>query len=201
LPDKATLRAAVLVSGGGSNLEAILMAWKAGELPRVAMALVLSNRADAFALTRAKNHGVEQVLVESKSFADDALFQDAVLHALVKANIDVIFLAGYLKRIGPKIIQRFKGRILNIHPGLLPKYGGAGMYGHHVHDAVLKSGDKESGCTVHVVDEEFDHGPILAQVRVPVKPGDTAETLAARILEQEHQLYPRVIREFTEKLI
>ena len=112
----------------------------------------------------------------------------------------MVCLAGYLKKVGPEIIGRFRGRILNIHPALLPKFGGPGMYGHQVHEAVIAAGEKESGCRVHMVDEEFDHGPILAQAQVPVLPGDTPDTPAARILEQEHGLYPKTIRRISESL-
>jgi phosphoribosylglycinamide formyltransferase-1 len=200
-PGRPSLRVAVLVSGSGSNLEAILQAMEAGQLPGVNVVLVISSRADAYALERARRHKVTALAIDSRQFASDAAFQEAVLSSLMEAQIDVICLAGYLKLVGPEIIRRYVGRILNIHPALLPKYGGPGMYGHHVHEVVLRSGDQESGCTVHVVDEKFDHGPILAQVRVPVMPGDTAESLAQRILEQEHKLYPQTLRQFCERLL
>jgi phosphoribosylglycinamide formyltransferase-1 len=194
-----TARIAVLVSGGGSNLQTILDAQKAGGLAGAEVVLVLSSKSDAYALTRAKDSGIRTTVVERKAFSSDEAFNAATLAPLIEAEADILCLAGYLRKLGPGIIQRYRGRILNIHPALLPKFGGPGMYGHYVHEAVLKSGDKESGCTVHVVDEEFDHGPVLAQAKVPVQPGDTPETLAARVLEQEHQLYPKTIREFCEK--
>jgi phosphoribosylglycinamide formyltransferase-1 len=194
------VRVAVLVSGGGSNLEAILEAQKAGRLAGVQVVLVLSSKADAYALTRARNHHVETAVVERKAYANEEAFQAAVLDPLVRSRTDVVCLAGYLKKLAPEIVRRFRGRILNIHPALLPKFGGPGMYGHFVHEAVLAAGEKESGCTVHVVDEEFDNGPVLAQAKVPVLPGDTADTLAARVLEEEHKLYPKILREFCEKL-
>ena len=147
-----------------------------------------------------KNHRIETAVVERKAFRAKKRSMRRLLAPLVQSEADVLCLAGYLKKLGPGIIQRYRGRILNIHPALLPKYGGAGMYGHFVHEAVLKAGEKESGCTVHVVDEEFDHGPILAQARVPVLPGDDANKLAARVLEQEHKLYPKTIKEYCEKL-
>lgn len=195
------LRAAVLVSGGGSNLEALLRAAEQGDIPGVRFVLVVASKPGIGAIARASSHHVDSVVIHPADFENDAAFQDAVLSALQNAGIQLVCLAGYLRKIGPGIIQRYRGRILNIHPALLPKYGGAGMWGHHVHEAVLAAGDKESGCTVHVVDEEFDHGPILAQSKVPVKPGDTADTLAARVLEQEHQLYPRVVRDYAEKIL
>lgn len=194
------MRVGVLVSGAGSNLKAILDAQKAGQLPGIEIVLVLSSKADAFALTHARNHKIESAVVERKAWPSEEAFQSAILEKLVHVRADVVCLAGYLKKLGPDIIRRFRGRILNIHPALLPKFGGPGMYGRFVHEAVLKAGEKESGCTVHIVDEEFDHGPALAQAKVPVMPGDTPESLAVRILEQEHKLYPKTVREFCEKL-
>jgi formyltetrahydrofolate-dependent phosphoribosylglycinamide formyltransferase len=194
------LRVAVLVSGGGSNMEALIRAERAGRLPKAEIALVISNRPDAGAIERAKAHGVPTAVVASKSFAQDADFQDAILKKLTEARIDIVCLAGYLKKVGARIVERFRGRIMNIHPALLPKYGGAGMYGHHVHEAVIAAGDLESGCSVHIVDDEFDHGPVLAQSRVPVLKGDTPQRLAERILEQEHQLYPQVLAQFCDQL-
>lgn len=195
------LKAAALVSGGGTNLEALLRSTECGDVPGVKFALVISSREDAYALKRARDHGVPTVVVDPKRFASDTEFQEAVLFELVNARIDIVCLAGYLRRIGPAILGRFRGRMLNIHPALLPKFGGPGMWGRRVHEAVLASGEVESGCTVHLVDEEYDHGPILAQARVPVLPGDTAETLAARVLEQEHGLYPRVLRQLSERIL
>ncbi len=195
-----TVRLAVLVSGGGSNLEAILKAQKSGQLSGAEVVLVLSSKAEAYALVRAQNHKIGSAVLERKSFSDEAALESAMLAELAKARIDVVCLAGYMRKLGPRIIEKFRGRILNIHPALLPKYGGPGMYGHYVHEAVIQAGEKESGCTVHVVDEEFDHGPILAQVKVPVMPGDDPEKLAARILVQEHMLYPKIIKEFCESL-
>jgi phosphoribosylglycinamide formyltransferase-1 len=195
-----TARIAVLVSGGGSNLEAILQAQESGELMGAEVALVLSSKNGAYALERARLHRVAAVVIERSSVQTDEAFERAILDALAKARIDLVCLAGYLRKLGPGIIRRYQGRILNIHPALLPKFGGSGMYGHFVHEAVIAAGEKESGCTVHVVDEEFDHGPILAQAKVAVLPDDTPESLAAKILEQEHRLYPKTISEFCRKL-
>jgi phosphoribosylglycinamide formyltransferase-1 len=199
LPD-ATCRIAVLVSGGGSNLEAILQAQESGELP-AQVVLVLSSRSDAFALERAKRRSIPTAVIERKLFVSESAYQAAVLATVQRAEPHVICLAGYLKKLSPEFIAAYRGRILNIHPALLPKFGGAGMYGRFVHQAVLKSGDQDSGCTVHLVDEEFDHGPTLAQARVPILPDDTEETLAARVLAEEHRLYPQTIRIFCEKLL
>lgn len=194
------IRVAVLVSGAGSNLEAILESQEAGALPGVQVVLVLSSKADAYALERAHKRQIETAGVERKAFSSEEAFQAALLEKLLGARVDVVCLAGYLKKLSPDIIRRFRGRILNIHPALLPKFGGPGMYGQHVHEAVIAAGEAESGCTVHLVDEEFDHGPVLAQVKVPVLPGDTAKSLAARVLEQEHVLYPKVLGEFCKQL-
>ena len=199
MPNKE-VRVAVLVSGSGSNLGAILEAQKSGKLPGIHVVLVLSTKSEAYALVRAKNYGVKTAVVERKAYPSEEACQAAVLEHLEKSRAHVICLAGYMRMVSQEIVRRFRGRILNIHPALLPKFGGPGMYGHFVHEAVISAGEKESGCTIHIVDEEYDHGPILAQAKVPVLPGDTTELLAARILEQEHQLYPAVLKEFCKTL-
>ncbi len=200
MPDAPKIRTVVLVSGGGSNLESILAAKASGALPQNEIVLVISSNPDAFALLRAKNYAIPTAVLKLRDFSSDEAFQAALLNALVEAKADLICLAGYMRKIGPLIVSRFRGRILNIHPSLLPKYGGAGLYGHKVHEAVVAAQEKESGCTVHLVDEEFDHGRTLAQTRVPVRPLDTAEKLAARVLKEEHVLYPKVIRDFSQTL-
>jgi phosphoribosylglycinamide formyltransferase 1 len=180
-----TMRVAVAVSGRGSNLEALLRALGPAAPARVA--LVLTDRADAGALGVAAAHDVPtQVLSDP---ADPAEW----LGGLERHRIDLVVLAGYLKLVPAAVIARYRDRIVNIHPALLPAHGGRGMYGHRVHQAVLASGDSESGATVHLVDEAYDRGAILAQSRVPVLPGDSAERLAARVLEVEHRLLPAVI--------
>lgn len=191
---------AVLVSGGGSNLEALLKAQTTGALTKARIELVISSRKDAYALQRAEKYKVPSLVIEPKTFSTDEAFQAAILDALVKAKIDVVCLAGYLRKIGTNIVRHFRGKMINIHPALLPKFGGPGMYGHHVHEAVIAAGEKESGCTIHLVDEEYDHGAVLAQARVRVLPKDTPEDLAARVLEQEHQLYPKILQEFCASL-
>jgi len=196
-----TVRTAVLVSGGGSNLDAILSAQKAGHLGSAQVTLVISSRAGVKALEHAAAYQIPACVLERAKFSSEKEFQQAVLSALKAARIQLVCLAGYLRLLSPDIIAAFRGRILNIHPSLLPKFGGSGMYGHHVHAAVLKAEEPFSGCSVHVVDEEFDHGPVIASARVPVEKNDTPETLAARILEQEHQLYPKTIAAFSASLI
>jgi phosphoribosylglycinamide formyltransferase 1 len=181
-------RIAVLASGGGSNLQAILDYFDAlgtGAPGRVA--LVASNRAAAAVLERARARDVHAV-------AMDAMMREAGLLALLtEHDIDLIVLAGYLRLIPNAVTQRYRGRIVNVHPALLPAFGGTGMYGARVHQAVIASGARVSGVTIQFVDEVYDHGPIIAQWPVPVFGNDTAESLAARVLAAEHALYPRVV--------
>lgn len=188
-------RIAVLCSGGGSNLQAILDAIDAGEIPG-RVVLVLSNRKSAYALERARVKGIEARFLSRKEHGER--YDDVLLEALQAANADLVVLAGYLSIVGPQVVAAYRGRMLNIHPALLPDFGGPGMYGHHVHEAVLASGAKKSGATVHLVDEEADHGPIVAQRQVPVLPGDTPESLAARVLLEEHILLPACVKAFCE---
>ena len=181
-------RLAVLASGRGSNLQAIIEHFDNLARERVAtVVLVASNRADSPALLRAATASID---IASFNPNDDG---SELLALLQKFRIDLVVLAGYLKRIPPKVISEYAGRIINIHPALLPAFGGGGMYGARVHEAVIASGATETGVTVHVVDNEYDRGPILAQWRVPVEESDTVETLAARVLNVEHVVYPRVV--------
>ncbi len=179
------MRVAVAVSGRGSNLEALLTA--CARDPVAEVVLVLSDRAEAPALERARARGIRALALAAPADASEWLA------ALEEAGADLLVLAGYLKLVPAGVIARYRGRIVNVHPALLPAFGGRGMYGHRVHAAVLASGATESGATVHLVDEEYDRGAILAQARVPVRPGDTADTLAARVLAEEHRLLPAVV--------
>jgi phosphoribosylglycinamide formyltransferase 1 len=147
---------------------------------------VISNNSDSEALARARREKIPGYHFSSKTHSDPFQLDDAILAALQLHRTDLVILAGYLKRLGEKTLAAFQGRVINIHPALLPKYGGAGMYGAHVHQAVIEAGDRETGVTIHLADLEFDHGQILAQCGVPVMEGDTAETLAARVLVREH---------------
>ena len=176
---------AVAVSGRGSNLEALARALGPDAPARVV--LVLSNRADAPALERATARGIATVTL--RDHADGREW----LSALERHGVDLVVLAGYLKLVPAAVIERYRGRILNVHPALLPAFGGHGMYGRRVHEAVLASGARESGATVHLVDEVYDRGAVLGQARVPVLPGDDPETLAARVLEAEHRLLPAAV--------
>ena len=178
------------MSGGGTNLQALLDALQDSKVARVAR--VISNRPDAGALARARTAGVPTTVLRDTKDPQE-------LHAAL-GDAHLVVLAGYLKLVHPSVVARFRGRMINIHPALLPDFGGKGLYGHRVHEAVLASGAKQSGPTVHFVDEEFDRGPIIAQERVPVMPGDTPETLAARVLEAEHRLLPRVVLDLARRL-
>jgi phosphoribosylglycinamide formyltransferase-1 len=181
-------RLAVLASGRGSNLQAIIDHFDNLARERVAkVVLVASNRADSPALIRAATASID---IANFNSADDG---SELLSLLQTFRIDLVVLAGYLKRIQPKVIREYAGRMINIHPALLPAFGGEGMYGARVHEAVIASGAKESGVTVHLVDDEYDRGPIVAQWRVAVRRADTAESLAARVLNVEHAVYPRAV--------
>jgi phosphoribosylglycinamide formyltransferase-1 len=190
----AKTKLGVLVSGGGSNLQAIIDACTGGILKDVAeVVVVIANRADAFGLERARKHGIPAVFADRKKFADAAAYCAYLVKELQMHNVALVCLAGFLLKLEPNFVAAFPGRILNIHPALLPKFGGKGMYGHHVHEAVVAAGEKESGATVHLVDVEYDHGPAIIQGRVPVLPDDTPDALAARVLETEHRIYPEAI--------
>jgi phosphoribosylglycinamide formyltransferase-1 len=182
------MRIAVLASGRGTNLGALIdYLAERGEKAVGRIVLVAGNKADAGALQRAGDAAIESATFDA---SDDG---SELLALLRKHSIELVVLAGYMKRIPPMIIREYPGRIVNIHPGLLPGFGGAGMYGARVHEAVIASGAKVTGVTVHLVDDELDHGPIVAQWKIGVRDDDTPESLAARVLEVEHLVYPRVV--------
>jgi phosphoribosylglycinamide formyltransferase/phosphoribosylglycinamide formyltransferase-1 len=181
-------RLAVLASGRGSNLQAIIEHFDNLARERIAkVALVASNRADSPALLRAATKSID---IAHFNASDDG---SELLALLQQFRIDLVVLAGYLKRIPSRVIREYAGRIINIHPALLPAFGGEGMYGAKVHEAVMASGARETGVTVHLVDDDYDRGPIIAQWHVPIDASDTPETLAARVLNVEHVVYPRVV--------
>jgi phosphoribosylglycinamide formyltransferase 1 len=181
-------RLAVLASGRGSNLQAIIDHFDNLARERIArVVLVASNKVDSAALVRGATAAIDIAHFDA---ADDG---SELLALLRKSRIDLVVLAGYLKRIPSKVVREYAGRIMNIHPALLPAFGGEGMYGARVHEAVIASGAAESGVTVHLVDDDYDRGPIVAQWRVPVEKSDTAESLAARLLNVEHIVYPRTV--------
>jgi phosphoribosylglycinamide formyltransferase-1 len=195
--DARGLRIGVLVSGKGTNLQAILDACARGDIPG-GVVLVVSSSAKAFALERARRAGVRTVVLATKEFSDRASYDARLVELLRNAQVELVCLAGFLRILTPQFVENFAGRIMNIHPALLPAFGGPGMYGAHVHEAVLASGVKVSGCTVHFADETPDGGPIILQSAVPVEQDDTVETLAARVAVEEHRLYPAAIRLFAE---
>jgi phosphoribosylglycinamide formyltransferase-1 len=191
------LNLVVLASGGGTNLQAIIDNIEAGEL-NAQIKAVISNNSKAFALERARNHNIPAMHLSHKQFETSEEFDQKLLFVLKENETDMIVLAGYMKMISPTVIRQYKHRIINIHPALLPSFGGKGMYGIHVHEAVIKSGVKVTGVTVHTVDEVYDHGPILYQKCVPVLPDDTPESLQQRVLPYEHEAYSEVIKLFAE---
>ncbi|MBP3244750.1 MAG: phosphoribosylglycinamide formyltransferase [Bacteroidaceae bacterium] len=180
------IRLAVFVSGGGTNLENIINYFSADE--QVEVSMVVSNKADAYALQRAKNHNIPNAVISRKQFAED----EATVMAAVK-DCDFIILAGFLVKVPDYLIDAYPKRIINIHPALLPKYGGKGMYGHHIHEAVKAAGEKETGITIHFVNNELDAGEHIAQFKVALSDEDTADTIAAKIHELEQAHFPKVI--------
>ncbi len=192
------LRLGVLASGGGSNLQSIIDRSLDGSLD-VEVVLVISNNSDAGALKRARKHGIEGLHISAVTDGSPEEADRRITDEFKKRGVDLVVLAGYMKKIGPVLLETFRGRIVNIHPALLPKFGGEGMYGMRVHRAVIAAGEKESGPSVHFVDELYDHGRIIDQIRVPVYPDDTPETLQKRVLAREHELYPRVIQKLAAK--
>ncbi len=180
---------AVFISGGGSNMQSLINASKSGDLSGEVV-LAISNRSKAYGLERARSAGVDTFVYLPKRYESKEAAARDLYEMLASYKIDYIALAGYLKLLPESVVKNYKGRITNIHPALLPKHGGKGMYGHHVHEAVLASGDTESGATIHLVDEIYDNGKIILQEKVPVLKGDTPDTLAARVLQIEHKIYP-----------
>lgn len=188
------LRVLVCVSGGGTNLEAILEAVDKGQIRDTKVVRVISNNPGVFALERAKNHGVEGICVSPKEYSSRDLFNEALLKAVDEAQPDLIVLAGFLVVIPPQMISKYRGRIINIHPSLIPSFCGTGYYGLKVHEAALERGVKLTGATVHFVDEGTDTGPIILQKAVEVLEGDTPKVLQQRVMEQaEWVILPKAI--------
>ena len=195
--DSAPMRLAVFASGGGTNFQAILDAIADGDLP-AHPACCVSNTPEAGALERAARHDVPTAVVDPSDHADAASFGDALLDVLARHEVSFIALAGYMLKIPPNVVDAYRGRMTNVHPALLPAFGGKGMYGMHVHEAVLEYGAHWSGATVHLVDEEYDHGPVVLQEPVPVYADDTPERLAERVKTVEHRIYPEALRLFAQ---
>lgn len=192
-----TLDLAFLVSGTGRTLANFVREIEAGRLDARVQVIVATNRR-AFQAEPVQRAGAPVELVERRRFETTEAFSEAVTAVLDRYHIDLVLCAGLLQKY--LFPERYNGRVLNIHPALLPKFGGQGMYGHHVHEAVLAAGEKESGCTVHIADLEYDHGPIVLQKRVPVLPDDTPETLAERVFQAECEAYPEAVRLVAKRL-
>lgn len=182
---------AIFASGSGTNAENIINRFK--KHPNISVSAIFSNKPDAYVIRRAKNHGIPYYTFNKEQLNDP----NYIYHILDDHKTDYIILAGFLLKIPEKMVAEYRDRIINIHPALLPKYGGKGMYGMNVHKAVVEAGEKESGITIHLVDEKYDNGKILFQASCPVTPDDTPETLADKIHQLEQDNFPRVIEEFS----
>ena len=192
------IRIAILLSGRhgrGSNMQAIAAACASGQI-NGQVAVVIGNAADSPALALAREMGLTACSISSR--CSEEAYTEALLSALTDACADLVCLAGYMRKAPNAVVAEYAGRLMNIHAALLPAFGGLGMYGHHIHEAVLAYGAKVSGCTVHFVDEQYDTGPIILQSAVPVEENDTPQTLAARVLAAEHETYPRAVALFAE---
>jgi len=185
---------AVFISGSGSNLQAVIDATENGTIPNAKVALVISSREGVYGLERAEKHGINSMVIDRQN-------SERILKVLEDHTINGIILAGYLSMLPPDVVQAYSGKIINIHPALLPKFGGKGFYGIRVHQAVLESGDKHTGATVHVVDLEYDTGPSLIQSIVSVLPDDTAEALQKRVLVEEHKILVLAAKALVENRI
>ncbi len=188
---------AVFASHGGSDLQAIIDGCKNNEI-KAAVSAVISNNSDSMALQRAKNEGIDGYHLSVKTEGTEELLAEKLLYVLQKYNVDMIFLAGYMRLLHHSILETYHNRIFNIHPALLPKFGGKGMYGMNVHQAVLDAGEKETGVTIHRVNVEYDSGEIVAQTKVPVLENDTAEVLADRVLQREHEFLVEIISDIVD---
>lgn len=199
MPERARpVRVGVLVSGTGTVLQALLDAYGPGAGGPAQVAVVISNVPGAVALERARAAGVPALVIDHREFPGRPAFEAALREALAGARVDLVCLAGFIRILTPGFVADFAGRMMNIHPALLPAFGGKGMYGERVHEAVLASGARVSGCTVHFVTSETDAGPIIVQAAIPVEDDDTPATLAARVRREELRLYPLAVRLFTE---
>lgn len=194
------LKIGVMASGGGSNFKAIIDRIGEGDLEAQCKFLI-TNNAGCGAVGYANTYGIPVYHISGKTHPDEAEYEKALCDVLDERPVDLLILAGYMKKLPDVLVAKMPDRILNIHPSLLPKFGGKGFWGLHVHEAVLAAGEKESGPTVHLVSNEIDKGRILAQRTVPVMPDDTPASLQARVLEQEHDIYWRTIKEYGEGLV
>lgn len=189
---------AVMVSGGGTDLQSVIDNIENGYIDNARIVLVISSKSDAYALERAKKHGINSIYIGKGNYEDPSKRTEAVIKALRAVKADLVVLAGYMSVLDSTIIEAFRNKIINIHPSLIPKYCGKGFYGSRVHEAVIAGKEKESGATVHFVDEGVDTGEIILQESVPVLSDDTPETLASRVLELEHRLLPEAVKMFCD---
>lgn len=191
------VRLGVLVSGGGTNLQSIIDGIQSGYLP-ASIEIVLSNKEDAYALQRAKKHDIPGFIVLPRNFATAREYDEELVKILKKHNVDLVILAGFIRVLSPHFVKAFPNRIMNIHPSLIPSFCGKGFYGKKVHEEVINYGAKITGVTVHFVDEGTDTGPIILQKAVQVEDDDTPETLASKVLKEEHKIYPEAIKLFAQ---
>ncbi len=194
------LKLGFLASGRGTNLQAILDACDSGQI-EAEPAVVISNNSGSAALDRARSAGIDTVHLSAFTQPDPDLLDKAICTEFETRNVDLVVLAGYAKQLGPITLMTFRNRVINVHPSLLPKFGGKGMWGKRVHEAVIAAGETETGVSVHLVDEEYDTGPVITQARIPVFKGDDADTVAARLLPEEHKLYVETLALISRKKI
>ena len=200
MPGAKAIKVAVLISGDGSNLQALIDACQSDDFP-AEIVVVVSNKANAYGLERAKQAGIPTHFVNHRKHDGREAFDAALVDVLQDYDVDLICLAGFMRILTPVFIDAFAGRILNTHPSLLPKFGGEGMFGMHVHEAVINARETKSGCTIHEVITDVDRGAIVLQKTVDVQKDDSAADLAQRVLEQEHIAYPEAVRIRAEKLL
>lgn len=194
------LHIAILASHAGTNMQAIIDACRRGDLNGKVCA-VISNNSNSQALEKARMAGVPEYHLSNKTYPEEDELDEAICKVLTESGADIVALAGYMKKLGPKVLNQYKGRILNIHPSLLPKYGGKGMYGTQVHRAVIGAGEKRTGVTIHLVEEEYDTGTIIRQCEIEVLEGDTIDTLSKRVLERENTFYVETLKLISEGVI
>lgn len=192
------LHIAVFASGRGSNFKAVLEKIQSGEIPNTNIAVVISNSSTAGALEIARSHSLPAIHCSRTKFGSDEEFTERLRSLLSEYGVNLIILAGYMKLMPLEIVRQYRHRILNVHPALLPAFGGTGMYGHHVHEAVIAYGAKISGATVHLVDEEYDHGPVVLQECVAVETDDSPDSLSKKVLKIEHRILPEAVKLFAE---
>lgn len=198
--DSKKLHIAIFASHTGTNMQAIIDACKRGDLNGEVCA-VISNNSNSQALEKARIAGVPEYHLSNKTHPEDDELDEAICKVLTESGADLVALAGYMKKLGPEVLKRYRGRILNIHPSLLPKYGGKGMYGTHVHRAVIGAGEKKTGITIHLVEREYDTGKIIRQCEIEVLEDDTADTLSRRVLERENAFYVETLKLISEGVI